>query len=89
MQQQGKKGHESQKTKIHPATTATCERSFSLMTVIKSCLSSTMTDKRFNHLSVLKHHPDELMDIDLKDVMTEFVFANGARLHTVGYVKRT
>ena len=74
---------------IHPATTATCERSFSLMRVIKSYLRSTMTDKRFNHLSVLKHYTDELMEIDLEDVMAEFVAANDARLNTFGYVKRT
>ena len=48
-----------------------------------------MTDKRFNHLSVLKHYPDELMDIDLEDVMAEFVAGNDARLHIFGYVKRT
>ena len=74
---------------IHPVTTATCERSFILMRVIKSCITSTMTDKRFNHLSVLKYHPDEIMYIDLEDVMAEFVAANSARLHTFGYVKRT
>ena len=28
---------------IHPETIATCERSFSLMRVIKSCIRSTMT----------------------------------------------
>ena len=48
-----------------------------------------MTDKRFNHLSVLKHYTDELMEIDLEDVMAEFVAANDARLNTFGYVKRT
>ena len=74
---------------LHPATAATCERSFSLMRVIKSYLRSTMTNERFNHLSVLKHYTDELIEIDLGDVMADFVAANDTRLNTFGYVKRT
>ena len=48
-----------------------------------------MTDKRFNHLCILKHYADELMEMELEDVMAEFVAGNDARLHTFGYVKGT
>ena len=46
----------------HPATTATCERSFRLSGLIKTDIRSTMTDKRFNHLCMLKHHKDSLTE---------------------------
>ena len=72
---------------INPATTATCERSFSLNTLIKSDTWSTMTDQRMNHLVVLKYYPEDLMDIDIDDVMSDFIARNDISFKTVWLYK--
>ena len=51
---------------VNSVTTASCERSFRLNSLIKTDLRSTMTDERMNHLCVLKHYKDLLMEIDMK-----------------------
>ena len=73
---------------IHLATTATCERSFSLAKLIRMDLRSTMTDERMNHLSILKYYPEFLMAISIKDIMSEFAAENDLRIRQFGYVKR-
>ena len=69
---------------VNPATTASCERSFRLNSLIKTDLQSAMTDKRMNHLCVLKHHKDLLIEIDVKEVMTEFINNVDGRVNTFG-----
>ena len=46
-------------------TTATAERSFSMMRRVKTCLRATMKQKRFNSLAIMTSHKDITDDLDL------------------------
>lgn len=56
-----------------PVSAATSERSFSALRRLKTYLRSTMTQKRLNHVTLLHIHKEETADIDLHEVMREFV----------------
>ena len=55
------------------ATTATPERSISLLRRTKTWQRSTMTQKRLNSLSILQEHSDIVDKMSLIDVANEFV----------------
>ena len=57
---------------INPATSCTPERSFSVAQRIKTWLHSTMTNKRFNNLSILSIHKELTDSINLVDIGNEF-----------------
>ena len=62
-----------------PVTTATAERTFSVLRRVKTYLRATMTQKRLNHvllLHIYKEHTDEL---DLVQVAQSFIMANERR----------
>ena len=69
---------------VNSVTTASCERSFRLNSLIKTDLRSTMTDERMNHLCILKHWKDLLIEIDMKEVMTGFMNNVDDRVNTFG-----
>ena len=73
---------------IHPATTASCERSFRLSKLIKSDIRSTMTHERFNHLCIIKHYKHMLSEIPVENLMQEFVSVNDRRKKHFGRVTR-
>ena len=73
---------------MHPATTATCKRSFSMIKVIREDIRSTMTDQRMNHFAVLKHHPEHVIETKVEDVMSEFIAVKDIRLRQFGYANR-
>ena len=41
-----------------------------------------------NHLCVLKHYKDTLMDVSIEDVMAEFISNIESRVNTFGNVKK-
>ena len=73
---------------IHPATTASCERSFRLSKLIKSDVRSTMTHERFNHLCLIKHYKHLLSEVPVESLMQEFVSVNDRRKKHFGRVTR-
>ena len=56
-----------------PTSNATCERGFSSLRRIKSCIRSTMTVKRLNHLLFLNIHKDLTDTINLNSVARSFI----------------
>ena len=52
-----------------PITTATGERSFSVLRRIKTYLRSTMTEERLNNAMLLHCHKDLCADLDLIDIL--------------------
>ncbi len=64
-----------------PATSATCERSFSSMRRIKSYLRSTMTGERLSNLGVLHIHRD--MDIDIDRFINMFASVKCRNLYFI------
>ena len=67
---------------IMPATSATSERSFSSLRLVKSYLRTPMKQERLNHLLLLHIHKDR--QIDFLAAMREFVLLNDERLRIFG-----
>jgi hypothetical protein len=55
-----------------PPTSASAERSFSSMKLIKTCLRSTMLQNRFNNLAVIGIHQYRAKSLNLNRVVTRF-----------------
>ena len=58
---------------VGAATSATPKRSFSLARRLKTWLSSTMSQKRFNALATLSFYKELVDKISLVDVANDFV----------------
>lgn len=58
---------------VCPATTATAERSFSLLRRLKSYLRSTMSETRLNSLLLLAMYSEEVDKLDIKKLTNEFI----------------
>lgn len=65
---------------VIPSSTATGERSFSLLRRVKSYLRSTMTQQRLNHLCILHAYKDMVNEIDIDRLMDEFINRNERRV---------
>lgn len=61
------------------ATNATSERSFSALSRVRSCLRSTMTQARLNHLMILHYHQYLCDKLDLNSVTNEYTSRNDSR----------
>ena len=61
-----------------PVTSCECERSFSMLKLLKTPLRSSMSQERLNGLAMLKYHRD--IDINPEDVVTEFARCHPRRL---------
>ena len=61
---------------VNPATSATVKRSFSTARRIKTWLRAKMTQKRFNHVTILNTHKDRTDKLRLLDVGNEFFQKN-------------
>ena len=57
---------------VLPASTASAERSFSKMKLIKTYLRSTMSQKRLNHCMILGVYPELVDDLDSTEIVEEF-----------------
>ena len=69
---------------VMPASNATSERSFSALRHVKTYLRSTMGQERLNNLMLLHIHKELTDDLDLKDVVTEFISGSEHRLSIFG-----
>jgi len=58
---------------VNPATTATAERSFSLLRRLKTYLRSTMTQERLNHCLILHLYQDRVDNLNMKKLVNEFI----------------
>ena len=69
---------------VNPATSASGERSFSTARRIKSWLKAKMSQKRFNHVSLLNTHKTRTDNLRLVDVANEFVARTENRKRNFG-----
>lgn len=53
---------------VNPATSCTLVRSFSTTRRLKTCLKSTMTNRRFSSLGLLNIHKESTDKLDLAEV---------------------
>ena len=60
---------------VNSATTAAAERGFSLARNLKSWLRTMMLPARFNSLALLKFHKERTDNLNLLNVVNEFVLA--------------
>ena len=57
------------------------ERSFSAIRHIKTYLHSTMSKQRLNHLMLLDVHKSHTDDLDLIDIVNDFIDGSDHRKH--------
>ena len=62
-----------------PVTTATAERTFSIMRRIKIYLRSSMSQQRLNHTILLHCYQDRVDSLDMQDIAKKFIAANERR----------
>ena len=58
---------------VCPATTATAERSFSILRRLKTCLRGTMSQRRLNNLMILSIYKEEVDNLDMKCIVNDFI----------------
>ena len=66
--------------KTLPVTTATCERAFSRLRLIKSYLRTLTSDERLNALMLTTLNRDIVKEWDLKDIVDTFKTAKSRRI---------
>ena len=66
------------------ATSATSEKSLSMVKRLKTWLRSTMTQKRFNVVSLLPENQKVVDEMSLIDVTNRFIYLHSARLNIFG-----
>ena len=62
-----------------PATNATSEETFSLLKLSESYLRSTMKQSRLNHLMILSVYKNQLDQLDLTKIASDFINKNDTR----------
>jgi hypothetical protein len=62
-----------------PVTTATAERSFSVLNHMKTCFRSTMTQTRLNSALITHIYKERLDSVDWKSICSIFVSRNEQR----------
>ncbi len=67
-----------------PVTTATAERSFSVMNRMKTCYRSTMTQTRLNSAFLTHIYKEKMDSIDLNSICSTFVSRNEQRKRFFG-----
>lgn len=72
---------------VLPATTASCERTFSELRRLKTYLRSSMAQDRLNSLAITAAHTDMLDVIDIQAVAQDFVSLNDSRRKQYGCFK--
>ena len=68
---------------VNPAASATAERTFSFARNLKTWLQSTMLQARFDSLGLLKFHKEQTDNLNLLNVVNEFV-SKETRLSLLG-----
>ena len=80
------KAHISQVIKLFklilvlPATNASSKISFSLLRLVKSYLRATTGQGRLNHLMTLSTYKENVDELNLKDVVREFIHKSDTRI---------
>ena len=69
---------------IVPASAATAERSFSTLRRVKTYLRSTMAQKRLTHLLILNIHEQRTSELNIDDIVKEFVSRTAERKSVFG-----
>ena len=69
---------------VLPATTASCERTFSELRRLKTYLRSSMAQDRLNSLAIAAAHTDMLDVIDIQAVAQDFASLNDSRRKQYG-----
>lgn len=64
---------------VTPVSSASCERSFSVLALIKNHLRTTMGDARLSHLSVLSVESRRAKSLDLDEFVRRFSSKHGNR----------
>ena len=62
-----------------PMSSATTERTFSALRRVKNYLRTTMTQKRLNNVLLLHAHKQQIDDLNLREIATEFIGRNSRR----------
>jgi len=70
--------------KVIPASSASAERSFSLLRRLKSRTRTTMTQQRLNNMAILNCYPEYLDKVKLQKIAQEFIYQNEKRRVTFG-----
>lgn len=69
-----------------PASSASAERSFSALRRLKNYLRNTMTQNRLNHIMILNVHKKSTEELDLQNIMREFISRTEERKKVFGNV---
>jgi hypothetical protein len=70
---------------VNPASSASAlERSFSSLRRLKTYLRSTIGQARLNHLAVARIHKSALAEIELDELMKQFVMSKDNRIAVCG-----
>ena len=72
---------------VSPASTATCERSFSHLRRVKSYLRTSMGQKRLNHSCILTVYKEQVDSLNLTEIVNNFILANEQRRKTFAICK--
>ena len=67
-----------------PVTTATSERTFSVMRRLKTYLRSLMTQERLNNILILHCYKSRTDTININQIASSFINANERRVHFLG-----
>jgi hypothetical protein len=71
---------------VVPASTCEAERSFSSLRRLKTYIRSTMTQKRLNNVAMCHVYKDRLSQLDVTEIMREFVKLNDRRATVFGII---
>ena len=69
---------------VNPATSASCERSFSAARRVKTWLRSTMKQQRFSNLTLLNCHKRETEHLNVIEIANTFVGCSENRKRNFG-----
>lgn len=69
---------------VNPASSASAERSFSTLRRLKTYLRSTIGQARLNHVALCQIHKITLGEIDLDELMKQFVMHKDSRIAVFG-----
>lgn len=67
-----------------PATSTSCERSFSALQRLGTYLRLPMKQKRLNHLAILHVHKEEKFNLNINEILQEFTLKTPERRNVFG-----
>ena len=68
------------------ATSASSERSFSFLRLVKSYLLATTAQGQLSHLMILSAYKENVDELSLKDVARGFIHNNDTRISSFGKI---